>query len=325
MSVRLSSEYPTSGAQRDQWILSHRTDRNALDPSRPYAFLVEEECSATGEVVPMATVFLTNRECPWRCVMCDLWRNTLTETTPAGAIPEQIDYALAQLPAARQIKLYNSGSFFDRRAVPFDDYPAIAARVGSFERTIVESHPALIGDACVRFRDLLSGRLEVAMGLETAHPQVLERLNKQMTLDQFSSAAEFLRSHALDLRVFLLVQPPFMGPGESLLWAKRSLDFAFDCGATAATLILTRAKNGAMEELAKLGEFTPPRLSVLEAAMEYGVGLQKGRVFADLWEIPDESRGCPACFAARVERLQAMNLRQHILPPVVCVHCEGRN
>ena len=325
MSVRLNSDYPAQSAEREKWILSHRPGRNALDPRRPYAFLVEEECSATGEVVPVATVFLTNRECPWRCVMCDLWRNTLAETTAAGAIPEQIDYALTQLPSARQIKLYNSGSFFDRRAIPFDDYPAIAASVGSFERIIVESHPALIGEVCVRVRDLLSGRLEVAMGLETVHPQALERMNKRMTLDQFSSSAEFLRSNGIDLRVFLLVQPPFMESGESLLWTKRSLDFAFDCGATAATMILTRAKNGAMEELAKSGEFTPPRLSVLEAAMNYGIELKKGRVFADLWEIPDESRGCPACYTARVERLQEMNLRQHILPPVVCVHCEGRN
>jgi archaeosine synthase beta-subunit len=323
MSVRGSSEYPVLPAERDAWILSHRTERNALDPRRPYAFLVEEERSATGEVVPVATVFLTNRECPWRCVMCDLWRNTLAETTPAGAIPEQIDYALARLPAARQIKLYNSGSFFDRRAIPLDDYAAIAARVSGFERTIVESHPALIGDACVRFRDLLPSKLEVAMGLETAHPYVLEQLNKRMTLDQFSAAAAFLQSHAIDLRVFLLVQPPFMKPGEALLWAKRSLDFAFECGATAATLILTRANNGAMEELTKLGEFTPPRFSVLEAAMEYGIGLKKGRVFADLWEIPDASRGCAACSAARMERLREMNFRQQILPPIACAQCEG--
>ena len=60
--------------------------------------------------------------------MCDLWKNTLTETVPVGAIPAQIEYALARLPAARVIKLYNSGSFFDPRAIPVADYPAIARR-----------------------------------------------------------------------------------------------------------------------------------------------------------------------------------------------------
>ncbi len=242
--------YPVQASERDKWILSQRPERNALDPRRPYAFFVEEERSATREVVPVATIFLTNRECPWRCLMCDLWRNTLAETVPAGAIPEQIDYALAQLPPARQIKLYNSGSFFDRRAIPVEDYPVIADRVRSFERTIVECHPALVGEACLRFRDLLTNQLEVAMGLETVHPETLERLNKRMTLDQFSAASEFLRSNGIDLRVFILVQPPFMQQDEAMLWAQRSLDFAFDCGATAVTLIPTRGGNGAMEALA---------------------------------------------------------------------------
>ncbi len=30
------------------------------------------------------------------------------------------------------------------------------------------------------------GKLEVAMGLETAHPEILERLNKRMTLTMFA-------------------------------------------------------------------------------------------------------------------------------------------
>ena len=118
--------------------------------------------------------------------MCDLWRNTVKETVPAGAIPRQIDYALERLSAARQIKLYNSGSFFDPRAIPPGDYEAIARRLNAFERVIVECHPALVGDACLRFRDLIHGQLEVAMGLETAHPEILERLNKRMTLTKCS-------------------------------------------------------------------------------------------------------------------------------------------
>ena len=315
--------YPVPAADRDRWILSHRPERNKLDPRRPYAFFVEEECSATREVVTVATVFLTNRECPWRCVMCDLWRNTLAENTPIGAIPEQIDYALAQLPPSRQIKLYNSSSFFDGRAIPPEDYNGIANRVHSFERTIVESHPALIGDSCLEFRDMLPNQLEVAMGLETVHPEILDRLNKRMTLDQFFAAAEFLRNNAIDLRVFILVQPPFMQPEEAAYWAQRSLDFAFECGATAATLIPTRGGNGVMEILEQRGDFKPPHLGVSEVAAEYGIGLNKGRVFVDLWDVHAESDACPACHELRIMKLREMNLKQCLMSPVVCRHCEG--
>jgi radical SAM enzyme (TIGR01210 family) len=322
VSATLPASYPTLGPQRDEWILARRPERNALNPLQPYAFFVEEEYSAAGEIVPVTTVFLANKECPWRCLMCDLWRNTLTETVSAGAIPAQIEYALQRLTSARQIKLYNSGSFFDLQAVPLRDHSTIAGQVAGFDRVIVESHPALIGENCFRFRDRLAGRLEVAMGLETAHSEILERLNKRMTIDQFAAAASLLRKRDIDLRVFILVKPPFMREDEALEWAKRSLDFAFDCGATAATLIPTRGGNGAMEELAAAGEFSPPRLTTLEAAVAYGLSLHRGRVFADLWELKTVD-ACSYCHESRISRLRAMNLQQAVLPPISCSSCEA--
>jgi radical SAM enzyme (TIGR01210 family) len=252
--------------------------------------------------------------------MCDLWRNTLEESVPAGAIPLQVDYALTRLEPARQIKLYNSGSFFDPRAIPPEDFPAIAERVRTFERVIVESHPALVGDAARRFRDLLAAPLEVAIGLETAHPDVLARLNKRMTLTQFQSAARFLRENELDLRVFVLVKPPFLAEEEATEWAARSIDFAFDYGATAVSLIPTRGNNGAMERLAANGEFSPPRLKTLESAFDYGLGSRRGRVFADLWNVSSKG-ACRECLTPRLDRLKAMNLSQKILPRVTCRTC----
>ena len=322
MSPILTAIYPTRSSERDRWILDRRPQRNSLDPSRPYHFFVEEERAATGEVVPVATIFLTNRECPWRCLMCDLWKNTLTETVPDGAIPAQIEYALQHLPNARQIKLYNSGSFFDPHAIPVEDHRRIAEQVSSFDRVIVECHPALVGEDCFRFNELLCDKLEVAMGLETAHPQILERLNKRMTLQQFASAAEQLRRHNIALRVFVLVKPPFMQEDEALEWAKKSLDFAFDCGATAATLIPTRAGNGAIDHLADAGDFAPPQLLTLEASLQYGLSMNRGRVFADLWDIT-RLKACPYCRDDRIERLREMNLHQHVQDSVPCERCEG--
>ncbi len=314
--------YPESATERDRWVVERRPERATLDARKPYAFFVEEECSASGEVLPVATLFLTNRECPFRCAMCDLWRNTLETSVPEGAIPAQIDFALERLPKARVVKLYNSGSFFDPRAIPVEDYPAIAARLRGFEQVIVECHPVFVGEQCAEFRDLLGSQLEVAMGLETAHPQVLEKLNKRMTLEQFAGAAEYLRKNGMDVRAFILAQPPFMRSEAAPEWARRSLNFAFDCGVTAATLIPTRGGNGAMEALMAAGEFIPPDLSVVEAAAEYGLRLRRGRVFADLWDV--QRRGeCEVCFEKRLERLRRMNLEQQVVDEVRCTACGG--
>jgi radical SAM enzyme (TIGR01210 family) len=316
----MAASYPTQKSQRNRWMTERRDAANPVDPFTPYAFLSEEEPEADGNLVSVSTLFLTNRECPWKCVMCDLWRNTLPDTVPPGAILAQINHALERLPHASHIKLYNSGSFFDPRAIPRGDYAGIADRLRGFERVIVECHPALVTGSCLEFQKMLHGRLEVAMGLETAHPGALERLNKGMTPAQFATAAKFLRDHQIDLRVFLLVHPPFIESAETEEWIHRSIDYSFEHAASVVSLIPTRTGNGAMESLASLGEFTAPVLADLERAAEYGISLRCGRVFADLWDL-ERFSNCQHCFNERRSRLDSMNRRQLILPTVRCDSC----
>jgi radical SAM enzyme (TIGR01210 family) len=305
-------------ALHDAFVLKHRSAKNHLDSYRSYASIWEEERDHRGALAPTAVVFLTNKECPFRCVMCDLWVNTLDDTVPRGAIAAQIRAALADVPPASQIKLYNAGSFFDPAAIPPDDDEEIARSVEGFDRVIVESHPAFLagahGERCLRFRDLIAGRLEVAIGLETAHPGVLGRLNKKMTIETFRRAAGFLDEHDIALRVFVLLRPPFMPADEAAEWACRSVDLAADCGATACALIPTRGGNGAMEAIGR--EFTPPRLPALETAVEYGLSRGDMRVFADLWNI-ERFFDC-RCSRDRAERLAIMNREQRVSARVVC-------
>lgn len=297
--------------------------QNGIDPLKPHGFFLEQERASSGHVVEAAVILLTNKECPWRCLMCDLWKNTLTEMVPPGAIPQQIDYALARLGSRpEQIKLYNSGSFFDPAAIPFTDYPAIADKVSFAEHIVVEAHPRLVGEKTLRFRDLLSGSLEVAMGLETVHPEILPRLNKKFELAHFAQAADFLRKEGIALRAFVLVKPPFMTEAEGLEWAVRSAEFAFSCGATVVSLIPTRPGNGATDLLMEAGEFTPPRLATLERALELAVNFHKGRVFADTWNLEPFS-SCSACLERRRQRLHAINLAQKNLPTIDCPVCGG--
>lgn len=301
----------------DRWIVAHRGPKNPVDPQIPYAWLVEKERTASGNIEDTGIIFLTNRECPYHCLMCDLWKNTTDEPVPAGAIPSQIARALEQMPPARHLKLYNSGSFFDGKAIPEEDYTEIAALINGFDTVIVESHPRLINDKCLQFRGMLKPDLHIALGLETVHPGVIRRLNKRMTLEDFENSVHFLSRHQMMSRAFILVRPPFLSETEGIYWAERSIDFAFHAGVECCTLIPVRAGNGAMDLLGNMGYFTPPDIGSLEKVLEYGIGLGKGRVFADTWDIGLFST-CDKCIVERTKRLTEMNLSQQIISPVVC-------
>src|SRR5579872_4972374 len=109
--------YPATDAARDAFVLERRSPRTLHDPWRYQNLIVEDERTDDGPIARVATVFLTGRECPWRCTMCDLWRYTTRDDTPAGAIPAQIDAARAvwreRGESISRIKLYNASNFFD--------------------------------------------------------------------------------------------------------------------------------------------------------------------------------------------------------------------
>ncbi|MEM8608036.1 MAG: radical SAM protein [Myxococcota bacterium] len=305
----------------DADILAARGPKADVDPYVPYAFLVEPEHAAAGRVEDMATLFLTNRECPFRCLMCDLWRHTTDAPVPLGAIPLQIDYALARLPKAKHVKLYNSGNFFDRKAVPVADHQAIAERVRGFETVIVENHPKLCGPAVVRFRDLIApARLEVALGLETIHPEVMPRLNKRMTLADYERAVGYLRTNDIDVRTFILLRPPWLSEAEGVEWAVKSVAYAFEVGVQCAAVVPVRGGNGMMERLADSGDFNPPSLASMETVLEAGLAMAAGRVFVDLWDA-EQFTSCAGCAVTRIERLHRMNLTQQVEPTVTCMTC----
>jgi radical SAM enzyme (TIGR01210 family) len=228
------------------------------------------------------------------------------------------------------MKLYNAGSFFDPRAVPEADYDAVAGATAGLSRVIVESHPALVGPRVDRLLAALDGHrtagrstaLEVAMGLETVHPEALDRLNKRFTFAGFASAARALADRGVALRVFLLISLPFVATHDQDSWLLRSIDAAFSCGATVISLVPTRGGNGAVDALTPLGLFHAPALEDIERSVTLALAHAngRGRVFVDLWDLERFAR-CRSCYVTRRARLETMNLEQRVVPQSVCTDC----
>lgn len=302
-------------------IRTERPAKTPVDPWRPQGFFEELEYTSAGCAESILTILLTNRECPWTCVFCDLWKHTLDDETPVGAIPAQIEWVRRQIPAERwpprHIKLYNAGNFFDHRAIPPVDYPAIAHLLEGAATVIVENHPRLTDDRVLAFQQGLAGRLEVALGLETVHPEILPWLNKQLTVAEYERAVLWLRDHACDVRTFILLRPPGLTDAEGVYWAIRSLEVAFAAGSQCCSVIPTRAGNGMMERLAENGWFAPPSLKALYETLQAGLELCAGRVFVDLWNV-EQLWECAACGPVQTATLRTMNLTQRCLPWPEC-------
>lgn len=308
----------------DGWVRSLRGAKNGLDPARPYALLLEPEMQASGHIEHVLTVFLSNRECPFSCLMCDLWQNTTDVSVSAEDITAQISWALAHSSPADHIKLYNAGSFFDPRAIPPAALPEIASLVSQFKSVIIESHPKFIDGQVPRFQEQIHTKLQVAIGLETVQPQVLSRLNKKMTLDEVAEAIAFLRRQQIDSRAFIILRPPFLSELEGIEWAKKSILWAFENGVGCCCIIPARAGNGAMDYLQRHDLFSQPRIQSLEEVVEFGLSLNQGLVLADLWDLQRFST-CDFCFNDRKKRLEKQNLTQKLQPQIHCESCLSSN
>jgi radical SAM enzyme (TIGR01210 family) len=306
----------------DQRIRSLRPSRPAVDPYTAHGSLVEEERRPGGTVERALTVFLAGAECPFTCSFCDLWKWTFEGPTPNGALPRQIEQVLGALdgPMPERIKLYNASNFFDTRAVPPDDLPAITALSAPFRGVTVESHVNTIGERTLELARALSGRLEVAVGLETIHPVAAANLNKRLDLRRFDAAARFLAANDIDLRVFVLLGAPHVPAHESVEWTARAVRYAAERGAAVVSIIPVRGGNGEMERLAAAGHFTPPTLLQLEEALDRCVQLAPTVVTADLWDA-ERLPACERCRTARIARLQRMNVSGRAERRVSCDAC----
>ena len=308
----------------DRRIRSLRPPKPAVDPYTAHGWLVEEERRPGGNIERALTVFLSGAECPFTCSFCDLWRYTIDGPTPAGAITAQLAPVIGALgnPLPDRLKLYNASNFFDRRAVPASDVPTIAELVRDVRAVTVESHVNTIGAATLAFARMITGRLEVAVGLETVHPIAATHLNKRLDLRRFDEATRVLADNGIDLRAFVLLGAPHVPDDESVEWTVRTVEHAVARGAAVVSIIPVRGGNGEMERLQELGLFTAPTFAQLEEALDRCMQFTGTVITADLWDA-ERLPGCEHCRVERIERMRRMNVCGVHEARVRCAACEA--
>ncbi len=297
-------------------ILQMRGQRSMVDPSTAPATVTEIERDAYGVPKQATTVFLIGKECPFRCLMCDLWKNTVAEPPPAGSLVTQLEAILPQITHREIIKLYNASNFFDPQVVPTAERTELGRLVRDFELVVVENHPKLVSGQVVDFAAQLGGQLQVAMGLETADAMILAWLNKQMSLSDYKSACTFLLEHKISIRTFLLLPAPGVEADKMVEHTLASVHQTLQCGSEVTSLIPLRTGNGVMDWLIEQRHVQLPELDAVVETFRTSLQISRQteqRIFLDLWNLDTlADEGVDA--ASVCSQLERWNLNQAIDP-----------
>ncbi len=290
---------------------------------RPVGQWSEREADGRGDCASVLTILLRSPACKIGCLHCDLHHHAHPQPMRPGDIVQQIRFAQQQHPGQRWIKLYNGGNFTDTDSIPLEDYDAIASLCANYERVIIENHPRLPIDRMVEFSAMLRGKLEVAMGLESADEAVLGRLKKGMRAEHFRLTAAALSNAGIDVRAFVIAGMP----GESLGLidgAVSSVRYAIEAGARHVSVIPVRPTTPMLVDELKAGNCPTVSGRALESIQIACLSSPRAVVTIDTWDHTRWSQ-CAGCSEQRLKNIESMNLNQSISPAAPCNVCDVPN
>jgi len=208
-------------------------------------------------------IILRTSGCAWAakggCLMCGYSSESLPGVCQQD-IEAQVEKALAKYSGEAVVKLYNSGSFLDEREVP--DPGRIWQKLldAGARRLLVESRPEFI-EPTLPSIEPFRGKLEVAMGLETASDRVRERcVRKGFSLADFVAASKLLRGAGSTVRTYLLLKPPFLGEADAMADALNSIKLASSHSDVISLNPVNVQRRTVVERMWRRAEYRPPWL-----------------------------------------------------------------
>ncbi|RLF41094.1 MAG: TIGR01210 family radical SAM protein [Thermoplasmata archaeon] len=267
-----------------------------------------------GRIVDSMVLILRTRGCSWAhtsgCLMCGYFR----ETYDAGPeeLLRQVNEAHKVYAGEEVVKIFTSGSFLDEGEIPLKLQKAILERFSKAEKIIIESRPEYVAN----LEHLDPGtRIEVAMGLESAQDAVLEyAVNKGFSFSEWADAAQKVKEMGRELKVYILVKPPFLTEKDAIMDAVQSAEKVKDMADTVSFNPVAIHGKTVVEYLWKRKLYSPPWLwsvvEVLKKTAAFYDGLLKCDVVAG--GRPRGSHNCGVCDKEFLQAIREFSLTQDV-------------
>ncbi len=224
------------------------------------------------------TIVLPTRGCSWAlsesggCSVCGYVNDSSRDQPiPSEQILEQIQDSLNRVIPTKpiELKLFNSGSFFDERDVPRNLRLQILDLVKKTPEVMllsVESRPEYLLNQQEMIdetnKQLKPIKLEIGIGLESSNSAILKDCwNKGFSFEDYRKSVEIAHLHGIQIKTYILIKPPFLTEAEAIYDSIMTTFEAVRIGTDVISFNPCNIQNGTLaHELAKKGRYQPPWL-----------------------------------------------------------------
>jgi radical SAM enzyme (TIGR01210 family) len=224
------------------------------------------------------TLVIPTRGCSWAlsksggCSVCgyinDSSRN---QQIPSDLILDRIKKELDNNRAAKpiQLKIFNSGSFFDDYDVPQKLRFRLIRLLKNYKdihKITLESRPQYLLDNFKTVEHLKNElnpiRLEIGIGLESSNNSILRDCwNKGFSVEDYKKSIQKIRSLGVKIKTYVLVKPPFLTELEAINDAIKTVQDAVRIGTDIVSLNPCNIQSGTLvHHLFRDDRYQPPWL-----------------------------------------------------------------
>ncbi len=310
-----------------EFVNNAKQEPPAHSLDQPVATWTEREL-LDGEQVEAGVAILRTRGCYWSiregCAMCGYFNDTVPGGVSTEALLAQWAQVIPHLTGKRYAKIYTSGSFLDPTEVPLDFAIQAMAEMhaAGVEKVLVESLPEFVH---ARHMDYgAAPALEVAIGLESATPLVLDKcVNKRMKWNGFMRSCANARDVGASVKAYVLLKPPFLNEAQAIDDTVSSVKQAASHVDKISINPVNVQRHTVVERLWKRGEWSAPWLwsvaEVLHRTADCDV-----RVYSDPTGGGTQrgAHNCGTCDQALLDGLTTHRLGGEM--PVAVCDCRGR-
>ncbi len=290
------------------------------ESARRYVNAWTEPEALGSERVAAFVLILRTRGCYWAdlkgCSMCGYSKDTLGRSATPDELSQQLTHALRRYRGEPYVKLYTSGSFLDDREVdPVSRERILRSFAPQARRILFETLPEFVTpEKLVPLRDGFPGEIEVALGLESTQPEVLQRfINKGAPPSEYLAAADRVKALELHPKAYLLLKPPYLTKTEAVQDVLASIPLAARHFESLSINPVHIQGGTVVEWLFRRGRYRPPWLWSLVSVLRHGsaaCGSSRLVSFPTAGGLPRGPHNCGDCDSEVLAAIEEASLSQ---------------